>query len=95
MRMGPLAESDPREIGGFLLKGRLGAGGMGRVYFGVSSAGEPVAVKVINDGLLDDPNTRRRFAAEVRALKTVFGPHVAALVAADPMAPRPWLAVEY
>ncbi|TMR99643.1 serine/threonine-protein kinase [Nonomuraea basaltis] len=95
VHMGPLSKSDPQQIGGFLLRGRLGAGGMGRVYFGVSSAGEPVAVKVINDGLLDDRHIRERFAAEVQALKTVFGPRVAALVAADPLAERPWLAVEF
>ncbi|MCT9931183.1 protein kinase [Planotetraspora sp. A-T 1434] len=93
--MDPLAESDPREIGGFVLQGRLGSGGMGRVYLGMSPAGERVAVKVINDGLLDHTQIRRRFAAEVQALKTVFGPRVAALVAADPLAARPWLAVEY
>ncbi len=93
--MDPLLESDPTEIGGFQLLQRLGAGGMGRVYLGVSPAGERVAVKVINDGLLDDPNVRDRFAAEVQALKTVFGPRVSALVSASPAGERPWLALEY
>ncbi|WP_214107175.1 serine/threonine-protein kinase [Acrocarpospora catenulata] len=93
--MDPLQASDPPAIGGFQLLNRLGSGGMGRVYLGVSPAGERVAVKVINDGLLDDPHVRERFAAEVQALKTVFGPRVAALVSAAPAGERPWLAVEY
>jgi len=39
--VGVLEPSDPRLIGPYQLVGRLGAGGMGRVFLGVSAAGRP------------------------------------------------------
>ncbi|KWX01082.1 Serine/threonine protein kinase [Carbonactinospora thermoautotrophica] len=95
MNLTSLTPSDPDRIGPFALRARLGAGGMGVVYLGVSVAGERVAVKVIRSGVLDDDQARARFAREVEALKIVFGPRVSSLVDADPEAEEPWLAVEY
>jgi hypothetical protein len=37
----PLTVDDPAEIGAFRLIGRLGAGGMGVVYFGRDASGHP------------------------------------------------------
>src|SRR5690606_34699385 len=69
---------------------------MGRVYYGVTDEGEPVAVKVIRDELIGRTEVRARFAREVEALRTVQGPRVAALVGASGSGEeRPWLAVEY
>ena len=42
--VGGLEPADPRLIGPYQMLGRLGAGGMGRVFLGVSAAGRPVAV---------------------------------------------------
>jgi hypothetical protein len=42
--MKPLAADDPRVIGEYRLRARLGAGGMGRVYLGLSPAGRAVAI---------------------------------------------------
>ncbi|WP_033317972.1 serine/threonine-protein kinase [Streptomyces yerevanensis] len=92
--MEPLQDDDPVEIGGYTLRGRIGAGGMGQVYLGESAAGSQVAVKVIKSSVLDE-DTRARFVLEVDSLKTVYGPFVAAFVAADAYAEQPWLAVEY
>jgi serine/threonine protein kinase len=89
-----LRDDDPAEIGGYTLRGRIGAGGMGQVYLGESAAGSQVAVKVIKSSVLDE-DTRARFVLEVDSLKTVYGPFVAAFVAADAHADQPWLAVEY
>ena len=36
---GPLKPSDPTELGGIALRGRLGQGGMGTVYFGAIQEG--------------------------------------------------------
>lgn len=92
--MEPLRDEDPKEIGGFALVCRIGAGGMGQVFLGESAAGRQVAVKVIKPSVLDE-DTRARFLSEVDSLRTVYGPFVAAFVGADADADRPWLAVEY
>lgn len=92
--MEPLQDDDPAVIGGYTLRGRIGVGGMGQVYLGESAAGLQVAVKVIRASVLDE-DTRARFVLEVDSLKTVYGPFVAAFVAADAYAEQPWLAVEY
>ncbi|MGY5009945.1 serine/threonine-protein kinase [Streptomyces sp. 900105755] len=92
--MEPLRSDDPTHIGGFTLRGRIGSGGMGRVYLGESPAGQQVAVKVIKSSVLDS-ETRSRFVLEVENLRKVFGPRVAAFAGADPLADRPWLAVDY
>jgi serine/threonine protein kinase len=90
----PLRSDDPTHIGGYALRGRIGSGGMGRVYLGESPAGQQVAVKVIKTSVLDT-ETRSRFVLEVENLRKVFGPRVAAFAGADPLAERPWLAVDY
>ncbi|TDT40044.1 serine/threonine protein kinase [Streptomyces sp. BK208] len=92
--MEPLRSDDPTHIGGYALRGRIGSGGMGRVYLGESPAGQLVGVKVIKASVLD-AETRSRFVLEVENLKKVFGPRVAAFAGADPLAERPWLAVDY
>ncbi|MFE9101977.1 serine/threonine-protein kinase [Actinomadura geliboluensis] len=93
--MKSLEPSDPRTIGGIELHGRLGQGGMGTVYFGVTPDAEQVAVKMIRDGLTGE-GIRERFDREVLALGMVQGPRVAGLVAAsEPGADSPWLAMEY
>ncbi|MFC8804113.1 protein kinase [Streptomyces anthocyanicus] len=92
--MEPLRDDDPSAIGGYTLRCRIGTGGMGQVYLGESAAGLQVAVKVIKASALDE-DTRARFVLEVDSLKTVYGPFVAAFVAADASADQPWLAVEY
>ena len=93
--VGVLEPSDPRLIGPFELVGRLGAGGMGRVFLGMSAAGRPVAVKVIHAGLAADPEFRARFSVEVAAARKVSGLFTALVVDADVDAPVPWLATAY
>jgi WD40 repeat protein len=90
-----LQERDPRRIGPFRLVGRLGAGGMGRVYAGRSPAGRPVAVKVIREELAADPEFLARFAREVAAARSVSGMFTAAVVDADVSGQVPWLATAY
>ena len=63
--MESLAGDDPVEIGGYRMGGRLGAGGMGRVYLAFTEGGRPVALKVIRPELGDDPDFRHRFRQEI------------------------------
>ncbi|MER5424686.1 serine/threonine-protein kinase [Streptosporangium roseum] len=94
--MDPLDRSDPKRIGDITLHGRLGVGGMGRVFYGLTPDYERVAVKVIREELADRAEVRARFAREIDALRTVQGPHVAGLVdASEEESEHPWLAVEY
>jgi eukaryotic-like serine/threonine-protein kinase len=90
-----LRTDDPSYVGPIRLLGRLGAGGMGRVYLGAGAAGALVAVKVVHAAFAGDPQFRRRFRSEVEALRQVAGGPVIAVVDADPEAAPPWLATEY
>jgi len=75
--------------------GRLGQGGMGQVFLGVSPGGRPVAVKAIRPELASDPQFRIRFAREVAAARTVSGVFTAMVVGADVDGPIAWLATAY
>ena len=92
----PLHRADPRHLGPYRLVARLSAGGMGRVYLAVETGtGELAAVKtLLAQGAAGDAD-RARFAREVGVARRVAGPHTARVRAADPEAPRPWLATDY
>lgn len=93
--MAALEPGDPRRIGRYRLLGRLGEGGMGRVYLGASPAGRAVAIKVVRPELADDPAFRARFRAEVEAARKVSGAFTSPVVDADPDGTVPWLATAY
>ena len=93
--MKPLQSGDPHRVGRYQLLGRLGAGGMGQVFLGQSPGGRLVAVKLIHADLAADREFRARFAREVAAARHVSGMFTAAVVDADPEAPRPWLVTAY
>jgi WD40 repeat protein len=90
-----LQAGDPVRIGDFTLQGRLGAGGMGRVYVGVTPGGRKVAVKLVRPEYAEDENFRERFAREIEAARRVGGFHTAQVVDADPYADVPWMALAY
>jgi hypothetical protein len=90
-----LEAGDPGHIGPFRLLGRLGEGGMGRVYLGASPGGRKVAIKVVHPQFARDPEFRRRFAREVDAARRVGGFHTALVVDAGPGADPPWMATAY
>jgi eukaryotic-like serine/threonine-protein kinase len=90
-----LEPGDPQVIGPYRLRGRLGVGGMGRVFLGVSAGGRPVAVKVVRADLATDPEFRARFQREVAVARRVSGPFTAPVIDADLDGPEPWLATSY
>ncbi|MCX5345772.1 serine/threonine-protein kinase [Streptomyces atratus] len=85
----------PDRIGPYRPLRRLGAGGMGTVYYAHPPGGEPLAVKVLHPEFRADPVHRRRFAREVVTLTKISGPYLLELAAADAQADRPWLATPY
>lgn len=93
--MQPLEAGEPRTIGAYRLLGRLGAGGMGRVYLGRSAGGRTVAVKVVHPHFASDTEFRTRFRREVEAARRVGGEWTAPVLDADPEAPVPWVATGY
>jgi len=93
--MRELQPEDPELIGPYRLRGRLGAGGMGRVYLGLSPGGRAVAVKVIRADLAQDAEFRARFRREVAVARTVSGLFTAPVIDADVDGPVPWLATAY
>ena len=93
--MKPLAPDDPRMIGEYRLRARLGAGGMGRVYLGLSPAGRAVAIKVVNPDLAGDAEFLHRFAQEVAAARAVSGIYTAPVVASGLNERPPWLATAF
>ncbi|MFD0383158.1 protein kinase [Streptomyces stramineus] len=90
-----LRPEDPRTLGAYRLLGRLGAGGMGRVYLARSDRGRTVAVKLVHRELAYQEEFRRRFKAEVRAARQVGGEWTAPVLDADTEAEVPWVATGY
>ncbi|WP_194907797.1 serine/threonine-protein kinase, partial [Catenulispora rubra] len=88
----PLLEADPRQIGPYTVRGRLGQGAMGSVYLGFAPTGQAFALKVLRQDFAADRDFRKRFAREIAAARAVHSPFVNAVTDADPNAATPWLA---
>ncbi|MEW2135423.1 protein kinase [Streptomyces sp. NPDC005409] len=92
---GPLEAEDPRQIGSIPLAGRLGAGGMGRVYLGVRE-GRYVAVKQLLPSVVgEDKDFLRRFGHELDNLARLPEGATAPLLDSDRTARPPWFATAY
>ncbi|MER7824054.1 serine/threonine protein kinase [Streptomyces sp. NPDC096097] len=91
----PLEPEDPRRIGSIPLAGRLGAGGMGRVYLGVRD-GRYVAVKQLLTSVVgEDQDFLRRFGHELDNLARLPAGATAPLLDSDRTATPPWFATAY
>lgn len=91
----PLGEGDPRRIGPIPLLGRLGAGGMGRVYLGVHQ-GRFAAVKQLLPSIAaEDKDFLRRFGQELDNLARLPERASARLLDGDRTAQPPWFATAW
>ncbi|MFI9274520.1 serine/threonine-protein kinase [Kitasatospora sp. NPDC052896] len=90
-----LRPEDPRQLGGYRLLRRLGAGGMGQVYLGRTPGGRTVAVKTVHREYATDQEFRARFRQEVAAARRVGGRWTAPVLDADTESDHPWVATGY
>ncbi|SEL13358.1 serine/threonine-protein kinase [Streptacidiphilus jiangxiensis] len=90
----PLDGDDPRLIGPIPLLGRLGSGGMGRVYLG-TVAGRYAAVKQVLPQFIEDEEFQRHFSHELDNLARLPEKVSAPLLLADREARPPWFATAY
>lgn len=66
-----------KQLGNFRIERLLGRGGMATVYYGVDIALErPVAIKVLNTTLQDNPGYARRFVDEAKMIATWRHPNI-------------------
>lgn len=91
----PLEAEDPRWIGEIPLVGRLGSGGMGRVYLGVHEGRYAAVKQVLPSVVAEDKDFLRRFGHELDNLARLPEEATAPLLASDRDARPPWFATAY
>ena len=79
-----------RQIGPYEILSLLGKGGMGEVYRARDTKlGRDVAIKVVADAFLSDPERLARFEREARVLATLNHPHIGAIYGLEETERRP------
>ncbi|MFV2195866.1 serine/threonine-protein kinase [Nocardiopsis sp. LOL_012] len=92
----PMGEELPERIGHYVIRRRIGQGGMGVVYQAEDPRTEQfVAVKVLKPEVAGDHIARARLHREVETMRRVQSPNVAEVIDADTQAELPWVVTEY
>ena len=92
--MEPKKASDPDELGGWRINGRLGEGGFGTVYLGEKGA-QKAAIKVIRPEFVEEDDARKRLATEANILSKVSDPTIGKILDSDLSGAYPWIATEF
>ncbi|WP_322756490.1 bifunctional serine/threonine-protein kinase/ABC transporter substrate-binding protein [Frankia sp. Cas3] len=89
------APGDPERIGPYIVRGRLGAGGMGIVYRAEDPQGRVVALKAIRPEIAGDPTFRTLFRREARNARQVMPFCTAPVLDVDADAEQPYIVTEF
>ncbi len=89
------AHAGPERLGRYRLREQLGEGGMGVVYLASDPSGDPVAIKVLRQGVPAEATARHRLAREVDTMRRVHSPFVAEVVDADVEGSPPYIVTRY
>ena len=82
-------------LGAYEIVAPLGAGGMGEVYRARdASLGREVAIKILPESFVDDPERVARFEREAQLLAALNHPHIAAIYGLERLADTPFLVLE-
>src|SRR5512134_2638353 len=88
--------AEPRSFSHFRVLRKLGAGGMGEVFLAEDARlGRKVALKLLPEGLLSDPEVRRRFSQEARAVSALNHPQIVTIYDIGAAQDRDFIAMEY
>jgi formylglycine-generating enzyme required for sulfatase activity len=83
-------------IGRYVVRAKLGAGGMGEVFLADDTQlGRRVALKFLTPGAETDPLAGRRLLREARAAATLDHPHICAIYEVGEADGRPYIAMQY
>jgi serine/threonine-protein kinase len=83
-------------LGHYKLESQLGAGGMGVVYLATDTRlGRQVAIKLLHESSLKDPERRARFEREARVLASLNHPNIAAIHGLEAAGEVMFLVLEY
>jgi len=92
--MEPKKASDPDELGGWRINGRLGEGGFGTVYLGEKGA-QKAAIKVIRPEFVEEDDARNRLTTEADVLSRLSDPSIGKILDSDLSGEFPWIATEF
>jgi len=85
-----------RQLGPYEIHAPLGAGGMGEVYRARDTRlGRDVAVKVLPEAMIRDPERVARFEREARLLASLSHPNIAGIYGVEVQDSRRYLILEY
>ncbi|MBI4568061.1 MAG: protein kinase [Planctomycetes bacterium] len=83
-------------IGPYRVEREIGSGAFGTVFLARDRAtGRKVALKVLRENFLDDPEVRERFRRECRALARLDHPNIVTVYSSDPSGSPPHVALQY